>query len=277
MYGIVTREPESVTWEWFDRGFYEVKTVAGARTDPIPEAVNMISCFGDNEVAKADRSLLAMDDQGNRATWERQYFDWAYVCPSVDDYREQLLDLVAEASSVHPDVRLDDVGFPREEYCHCERCETRYDQGVYEDYGAFRAETITSFVAEAADRISGRTYLTLYPDPYPGHLYDRNGLDIDAIEPYVDEFVVTLYDTYYGTTYWLESLAKGFQSRLSTPFSIEVYAADVELDSLVHAAEVAENYAKDVYFGYDAANARAAIRRLEAQETEGETFGEPSG
>ena len=43
------------------------------------------------------------------------------------------------------------------------------------------------FVADANDRIDGRTYLTLYPDPYPGHLHARAGLDLPALEPLVDE------------------------------------------------------------------------------------------
>lgn len=274
MYGIVTREPEELTWEAFDRGFYEVKDVGGRRTDPTEHGVNMISCFGDNAVARDSPSLVAVDDEGNPATWERPYFDWAYVCPSVSDYKAELLDLVEASAEVNPDVRLDDVGFPREEYCHCDRCETAFESGEYADYEAFRAETITEFVASAAERIPGRTYLTLYPDPYPGHLYARNGLDLEAIQPYVDEFVVTLYDTHYGTTYWLETIAKGFESLLETPFSIELYAADMDVENLIHAAEVAEAYATDVYFGYDAATARAAIRRMNAEARDGATFGD---
>ena len=276
MYGIVTREAEELTWSEFDGGFYEVKDVAGRRTDPVADGVNMISCFGDNTIARDNPDLLAVDSAGNQATWEQPYFDWAYVCPSVEDYREQLLELVADVAAVNSDVRLDDVGFPRDDYCHCDRCETAYEEGDYEDYDAFRADTITQFVADAAAAVPGKTYLTLYPDPYPGHLYARNGLDIEAVEEYVDEFVVTLYDTHYGTTYWLETIAKGFESLLSTPFSIELYAADVEVDNLIHAAEVAEAYATDVYFGYDAGTARAAIRRLRADEREGESFGEPT-
>ncbi len=277
MYGVVTREAEEVTWEAFDNGFFEVKDVSGRRTDPIEAGVNMLSCFGDNTIARDHPELLAEDEAGNTATREQPYFDWAYVCPSVEDYRTQLLEMVEDLADHNPDVRLDDVGFPRQGYCHCDRCETAYDEGDYDDYDAFRAATITDFIEAATQRIPGRTYLTLYPNPYPGHLYARNGLDIEAIEPFVDEFVVTLYDTHYGTTYWLETIAQGFESLLSTPFSIELYAANVDLDNLVHAAEVADAYAKDVYFGYDASTARAAIRRLDADERDGETFGEPAG
>ncbi|MGM0606616.1 MAG: hypothetical protein ACQETB_13220, partial [Halobacteriota archaeon] len=98
-----------------------------------------------------------------------------------------------------------------------------------------------------------------------------------------DEFVVPLYDLDYGTTYWLETIARGFRSSLGgdyaldgadpeTPFSIELYAVDVEVDNLVHATEVAETYAKDVFFGYDASGAAAAIRRKRADSRDGKTY-----
>ena len=32
--------------------------------------------------------------------------------------------------------------------------------------------------------------MTLYPDPYEGHLYGRAGIDLEAAEALVDEFVV---------------------------------------------------------------------------------------
>jgi hypothetical protein len=111
--------------------------------------------------------------------------------------------------------------------------------------------------------------MTLYPDPYEGHLYERAGIDLDAIEEYVDEFVVPLYDTHYGTTYWLETIASGFVDRLDTPVSIELYAVDVDIDDLIHAAEVAGEYGESVLFGYDASTARALLRRMDADEQDG--------
>jgi hypothetical protein len=186
---------------------------------------------------------------------------------------------------VNPDVRLDDVGFPRPEYCYCDRCnerfeawvEDRHDRGegpspeetTVEDRYEWRAEVITDFVAAAADRIPGQTYLTLYPDPYEGHLYERAGLDLAALESHVDEFVVPLYDTHYGTTYWLETIASGFEDRLDTPVSVELYAVEVDVDALIHAVEVAAEYGESVLFGYDASNARAALRRMDADARDG--------
>jgi hypothetical protein len=272
-YGVVTRNEEELSWPEFDRGFYEVKDVTGRQVDPAAEGVNMVSCFGDNAAADAEPELVPVDDEGNRATREQPYFDWAYVCPSHDQYREGLLEIIDDCVAENPDLRLDDVGFPRAEYCHCDRCEAAFAESEFEDRFEWRASVITEFVAEAAGRIPGDTYLTLYPDPYPGHLYERAGLDLDALSEYVDEFVVPLYDTAYETTYWIEVIASGFADLLETPFSVELYAVDLDLDNLGHAAEVAAEYGESVLFGYDASTARAALRRLQADAQDGEEFG----
>ncbi len=276
MYGVVTRNAEDLEWPEFDRGFYEVKDVSGRQEEPLESAVNMVSCFADNAAADAEPDLVPVDSEGNRATREQPYFDWAYICPTDPNYRAGLLEIVEDCAAANGDVRLDDVGFPRGEYCRCDRCEEAFAGSAHDDRREWRAGIITEFVADAASRIPGRTYLTLHPDPYPGHLQERAGIDLTALEEHVDEFVVPLYDTHYGTTYWLETIARGFESVLDTPFSIELYAVDVGVEELIHATEVVAAYGEDVLFGYDAGNARAAIRRMRADEREGVSHGDPS-
>ncbi|MFB6210883.1 MAG: hypothetical protein ABEI76_05050 [Halobacteriales archaeon] len=275
MYGVVTRNAEELEWPEFDRGFYEVKDVTGRATEPVEAGVNMISCFGDNATAEGDPSLVPVSDAGEPATRDREYFDWDYICPSRTTYKEGLFEMIESAAAANPDVRLDDVGFPREEYCHCDVCDEQFAASAFDDRDAWRANVITEFVAAATDRIPGRTFLTLYPDPYPGHLYQRAGIDLDALAEFVDEFVVPIYDTAYGTTYWLEILASGFADRLETPFSIELYAVNIDIDNLIHATQVAETYASDVLFGYEAGNARATLRRMDADERDGESYRPP--
>ena len=284
MDGIVTRNEPETEWEEFDRAFYEVKDVTGRPNEPIAGAINMVSCFGDNAAAGENPDLVPIDSEGHKATRERAYFDWDYICPTHDAYREGLLEMISDCAAANDTVRLDDVGFPREDYCRCDRCEQRFAASEFDDWVAWRESVITEFVAAASERVPGRLYLTLYPDPYPGHLSERAGIDLAALRPYVDEFVVPLYDLEYGTTYWLESLARGFRSALGgsyavdgsdpdTPFSIELYAVDVDVDNLIQAAEVAGTYAKEVFFGYDAAQASAAIRRQDADQQDGKTYG----
>ncbi|WP_435125090.1 hypothetical protein [Halobaculum sp. D14] len=276
-YGVVTRNAEEVGWPEFDRGFYEVKDVTGRSAEPLEDAVSMVSCFGDNAAAESNPELVPVNADGEPATRDRQYFDWAYICPTHEEYRRGLLEIVEDCVDVNPDLRLDDVGFPRQGYCRCDRCEALYADSDADGWETWRADVITEFVADAADRVPGRTYLTLYPDPYPGHLLERAGLDLERLAPHVDEFVVPLYDTNYGTTYWLETIAKGFESRLAgldADFSVELYAVDVDVDALVKAAEVAGAYAGDVLFGYDASQSAAALRRMRADAQEGVTWGD---
>lgn len=268
MYGVVTRNVEELDWPEFDNGFYEVKDVTGREESPVETGVNMVSCHGDSTASQEDE-LVPVNEDGQPATRERKYFDWGYACPTHDRYREGLLELISDCSTVNEDVRLDDVGFPRPEYCFCDRCIQKFERSEYDDRFDWREAVITDFVADARKRVPGRLYLTVYPDPYPGHLSRRAGLNLSGLEEYVDEFMVPIYDMAYSTTYWLEILASGFEDALSTPFSIELYAVDVDVDNLIHATEVAGAYAKDVYFGYDASNARAALRRMRADARDG--------
>lgn len=264
MYGVVTRNEDELDYAEFDTAFYEVKDVTGRTTDPVRSGVSMVSCFGDNRTAEENLSMVPVSDDGARATRDRQYFDWDYICPNRDEYNERLLETISAAVEVSPDLRLDDVGFPRPEYCHCEVCTDRFAESPIEEWFEWRSNVITEFVEAAADRIPGVTYLTLYPDPYPGHLYERAGIDVEEIEPFIDEFVVPLYDLSYSTTYWIEVIASGFERLLETPFDVELYAIDVEQENLRRAAEVAESYAEDIFFAYDASVARDVISELRA-------------
>jgi hypothetical protein len=285
MYGVVTRNEEETRWDDFGTAFYEVKEVSGRSSEPVAGAVSSVSCFADNAAAEERPELAAVNPEGQPATPDRAEFDWAHICPTHEGYREGLLEIVADCAEVSPDVRLDDVGLPGADFCYCDRCNERFeawarkrhDRGdgpppeetTVGDRRAWRASVLTGFVESAAARIPGRTYLTLYPDPYEGRLYERSGIDLDAVAPHVDEFVVPLYDPHYATTYWLEALAGGFQRRLEAPFSAELYAVDVDIDDLIGAVEAVEEYAETVLFGYDAANGRAALRRRRATERDG--------
>ena len=275
MYGVVTRNEPEVSWPEFDRAFYEMKDVTGRAAEPVTGAVNMISAFGDNAAVGGNPEVASVSAEGDLATRERTYFDWSYVCPTHDEYRRGILEMVADAAEAREDVRLDDVGFARPEYCHCDRCDRRFADSDHDDRDAWRAGVIAEFVREARERVPGDLLLTLYPDPYPGHLLERSGIDVETLEHHVDEFVVPLYDMAYTTTYWLEILARGFVDALEAPFSVELYAVDVDVDNLRSAAEVAGEYADSVLFGYDAGNARATVRRLRADGREGREFGAP--
>lgn len=262
MDGIVTRTASATTDEAFEVAFYEVKDVTGRRTEPIETAVNMVSCHGDSERATSPE-LRTVDSAGRAATRDQPYFDWGSVCPTHPGYRDELLALIERCSEAAPAVRLDDVGFARDEYCRCERCQSAFEAASTDDFHTWRCSVVTAFLEAASERIAGRTYLTVYPDPYPGHLRRRSGIDLASVEPLVDEVVVPLYDLAYETTYWLEALASGFADTLSSAsLGIEVYGIDIESAKLVHAVEVAEAIGDHVYVAYDTAAARTVATAI---------------
>ena len=60
---------------------------------------------------------------------------------------------------------------------------------------------------------------------------------------------------------------------MGLPFTVELYAVNVDLDNLLKAATVAGEYSDRVLFGYDASQARAALRRLDAESRSGVDHG----
>jgi len=276
MYGLVTRNAAELEWPAFDAGFYEVKRVSGEHVDPVETGANVVSCFADTATAGTESDLVAVDEDGRPATRDHPDLDCGYVCPSATGYREGLLDVIEACTLASDDVRLDEVGFPGPGFCRCERCESAVRGDERDDRAAWRASVVTSFVESARERVPGDLALSVHPDPFPGHLRSRAGVDLDALADHVDEFVVPLYDTAYETTYWLESLASGFASRLDAldvRLGVELYAVDPDLDALGRAVETVEPHADAVYFGYHAGNARALLRRWDAEAGEGVEWG----
>jgi len=271
MYGVCTRNPDDADFPEFDRAFFEVKSPSGRHAEPVPGIVGAVACLADTATAETTPELAARDGDGRTATPDHPDLEAGHVCPSESHYREGLLDTVASVADVSGDVRLDAVGLPGPDFPRCDRCAAAFEASD-EPWADWRAGLVTEFVADAADRVDGDLYCALEPDPYPGHLRERWGLDPGALAAHVDEFVVPLYDQSYETTYWLESLARGFGDALDAPVAVELYAAGVDVGNLLDAVDAVEPHADHVYFGYDAATARAALRRRRAAANEGETY-----
>ena len=128
--GVVTRNEEEAEWPEFDDAFYEVKDVSGRQNEPLGNAVNMVSCFGDNAAAAGEPDLVPVNPEGQPANRDRPYFDWAYVDPTHDRYREGLLEIVEECAAANADVRLDDVAVRAQVARDPERLEQTVHAGV---------------------------------------------------------------------------------------------------------------------------------------------------
>jgi hypothetical protein len=261
-FGVVTRYARHA--EVIAPAFWEVKDVGGAHRAPRPGTVPMVSCFGDNRVARAHPDWVQVGPDGLRADRTAPYFDWAELCPTRPEVRRQVwewVDGALAASTPGLGFRLDDVQYAREGFCQCAVCRAEAEASG-EDLEALHARVIREFVRDVRARVTGPLYFTLFPDPYPGRLERRFAVRPADLDAYVDVYVVPLYDLAYGTTYWLEVLASAFAERLARPFWVELYALGVPEERLVKAALVAGTYAAGVLLAYP--NRLETVRRVEA-------------
>lgn len=243
--GVASRFPEHL--QYFEPAYYEVKGTTGVWHDPPASCIPMVSVFADERVARQHPEWIQVDKDLQKATRDSQYFDWTLLCPSWPEVRDQAWAAIHQAyrDSGENSVRLDDVNYAREGFCDCQACQTA---GSF--HNDFREETITSFIRRAHEMVP-HLEMTLYPDPYPLHLERRFGVNIKALEPYIDRWIVPLYDMHYQSTYWLEILASAFKDRLTKPFLIELYGLKVPEERLLKAARVAKAYADGVVIAYD--------------------------
>jgi len=246
--GVLTGQPEPA--EGFDETFYYVKSCTGRIKKPAGGVYNVISCFGDNVTARKVPEWVAVSESGKAVRANRSHrFLWDHICPSVEEYRLQILDLVNGALKVDvTGIHLESIGFPRTEYCTCDRCAEKRKESNLE-WTEWRAKTVTDLVAEASKLVKDHEKsfsVTILPDPCFGK--ERYGEDFHALAKHVDFFLVPIYDMAYSTTYWLETLALDFSKQLEKPLYIELYASDPgpEIKNILSAMVSVSNYADGV-------------------------------
>ena len=225
---IGTLVDKPVCIEGYDLTSYYVKSCTGKISKPGTGVINIISCFADNKTARSHPEWIARSSFGKSNRRNRFHrFLWDTICPSVDYYGEKILHLVNQISkSDVAGVRLDCIGFPRLEYCTCERCLKKKNESGLE-FNEWRSKTISDFVSSASEIVKANSKsfsVTVMPDPWFGN--ERFGEDLKKLEELVDFFIIPLYDMEYSTTYWLETFCYGFKRSLKKPFFIELYAAN---------------------------------------------------
>lgn len=240
--------------------FWEVKDVGGSSRAPAAGAVPSVSLFADNRLGRAHPDWLQVGPDGRPAARAAApYFDWDCLCPSRDEVvaaatgwvEDAVAGQAAVATGERAALRLSDAGFAREGYCRCPACAKAAAAGGL-GFEAYRVARVTELIRAWRERVPGRLFLTVYPDPYPGHLERRFGIAPDALDGVVDAFVVPLYDLAYATTHWLETLCQGFEERLAgRPWYAEVYALGVAEPAIERAIRVAGTYATGVAIAYE--------------------------
>lgn len=249
MYAILTDDRELARSGVGDRSYYFTESVDGRRQSPLPGTVSSVACWGDTATVRDEPERAAVDADGTRATPDAEGHHWGTVCPTDSDYREGLLERIGETAG---DVRLTTLGFPGAEFCRCERCERRFAASEHDERDAWRSDRVTAFVAAAASRVDGDLLATLYPDPYPGNLRARAGLDPEALAAHVDGVLVPLCDPGYGTSYWVESLAHGFARRLAeleVSLSIQLSGAEIDPERLADVTRRVRPHADEIVYG----------------------------
>jgi hypothetical protein len=246
--GVLTGQPEPVNG--FDLTSYYVKSCTGKINKAADHVYNIISCFGDNRTARKRPEWVAVSGSDKAVRSNRSHrFLWDHICPSVEEYKAVLFNLITETLKADVSgIHLDCIGFPRSEYCTCKRCvegSRESKLGWFE----WRSKVVSDFVGEASKIVkeNGKSFsVTLLPDPCFGK--ERYGQDFRSISNYVDFFLVPLYDVAYSTTYWLETLAYDFSKQLKKPLYIELYAANpkLQLKNLLAAIIAVSNHADGV-------------------------------
>jgi hypothetical protein len=246
--GVLSGEPEPVSG--FDLTSYYVKSCTGKIRKPADHVINIISCFGDNRTARKRPEWIAVSESEKAIRANRSHrFLWDSICPSVEEYKTSLLDLISETLMADvAGIHLDCIGFPRSEYCSCNRCTEGQKESNLER-GEWRSKVVNDFVGEASNLVKekGKGFsVTLLPDPCFGK--ERYGEDFRSLAKYVDFFIVPLYDLAYSTTYWLETFAYDFSRLLEKPLYIELYAASPgpRLRNLLSAIVSVSNFADGV-------------------------------
>lgn len=279
MFGVLTDDADLARAGVADETYFLAEQVDGRRQEPLPDAINSVACWGDTEAVRADPGRAAVTADGTRAAPETDGHHWGTVCPTDPEYRARLLDRIEGVGAVG-DVRLTTLGFPGDGFCRCERCERRFAESEYADRTAWRTAVIDEFVADAADRVDGDLTATLYPDPYPGHLRERAGLDPRTLASHVDEFLVPLCSVSYETTYWVESLARGFASELEAldpRFAVQLSAPEADADRLTGLSRQLLPHVDRIVYGThpdDVDVTCETIRRVRAEAVDGDADAE---
>ncbi|MDG5819109.1 hypothetical protein [Natronococcus sp. A-GB7] len=269
MYAILTDDSELARAGVGDRSYYFAEYVDGRRQEPLEGAVSSVACWGDTATVRDEPGRAAVDGDGTRATPDAEGHHWGTVCPTDPDYREGLLERLG---GIEGDVRLTTLGFPGAGFCRCERCDRRFEESEWAERDAWRTDVLTTFVAEAATRVDGELSATLYPDPYPGSLRERAGLEPERLATHVDAFLVPLCDPGYGTSYWVESLARGFARRLEgleVSLSIQLSGAEIDPGRLADVTRRVRPHADEIVYGTypeDLETVREAIERLREEK-----------
>lgn len=231
----------------FDLVLFPVKEVTGRTktSDGNPKVRPVISCFGHTSAATKFPNWVAVSEDGLPALPGkknlRDGFSWGWVCPNVEEHRENLLAIVKRTAEGNWNgLHLDSAQFPEANYCHCCRCKNKFAKSGIDNWHEWRVSVVTEWVATVAKEANKPISLTIHPDPY--FLGERFGTDLKQLAPLVEWCMVPLYCLTYDLTYWLDTLLYAFARLSPIPLFIELYAVEPEATGILKAMAAVVKY-----------------------------------
>lgn len=235
--GISTNKATPELFEKFDMVMHAVKSSSGrevAQDAWWPQAMPVVSCFGHTKASVRDPSLAPVSKEGLQALPgkknPRDGFAWGWVCPNADEFRQSLVEFIAQVAQSSPKgLHLESVCFPEVNYCHCQRCLAKFEKSGL-SWTEWRAQVITEFVGDVHQLVGLPLSLTVHPDPY--YAGERFGLDMYQVDAFADFFLLPIYCLRYDLPYWIDTLLYAFTRNTRKPLWVELYAVEPDARGL---------------------------------------------
>lgn len=219
-FGTYLYEPKKA--EGFDFDVYRLKPETGRLGTPQTDMYNNIACFGDNVTVREHPDWVSVSKLGPAKRGNNNYnFHWDILCPTVEEYREYILNYIEEtAEQTNQPILLNSIHFADHGHCTCQRCPKLWKESGLE-WLEWRKKIVTEFVRDARERVKTPLIVSLLPDP--ANSDDRFGIDFDALAPYADAFNVVMFSQNYATAWYWEMLARAFKKILKKPVYANLY------------------------------------------------------
>jgi len=218
-FGTFLFEPKKV--EGFDFDLYILKQENGKLGTSQIDMYNQIACFGDSVTATkhpdwVSESKLGLAKRGNN----RYNFLWDTLCPTVEEYRQHILDYITEVDKIGLGIFLSTIHFADHGYCTCKRCNRKWKASGLE-WLDWRKKIVTEFVMDVKERV--KKPLTIGLPPHVANLDECCGLDLNSLDSYADAFNVVMCSQNYATACYWEMLARAFKKILKKPVYVSLY------------------------------------------------------
>ncbi len=248
-----TRHPKPEDSKFFDGVFVPYRETIG-KLYPEHSSAPFVtfSVLGDTIGLQQHPDRAAVAVTGEKALVRENLYDgfaWSWVCPLEPHHRQHILHLLETIPS-ETVVILEDLQFPNERYCNCDRCRADRTKKGNPDLVSWRIEVMQEWWHAIHSVREGKYAWTLHPDPYA--LESRYGVSVDNLRTDLEFLHFPIYCTTYGLTYWMDILVPALLRRFSNfRVLLELYAEEPPISGLWKALFILAKYRPDGIVLYD--------------------------